>query len=147
MDCACAVGLGFGPVVFTLWASLCALLFFNVFLTSFGAPLGTSSHEVISGRLGSAAEPAPPYLISRTKTLCTCTSNACFRSATGPSTGSLVGSSLEPAADLRRLRRAPGSGRFVHVFWVFVALCKALWCRFITLGGLLAPLWHLGLPF
>ena len=31
LDYACAVGLGFGPVVFTLWASLGALGFFNVF--------------------------------------------------------------------------------------------------------------------
>ena len=31
LDCACAVGLGFGPLVFTLLASLGALGFFNVF--------------------------------------------------------------------------------------------------------------------
>ena len=37
-------------------------------------------------------------MTSRTKPLCTCTSNPCFRSATGVSTCSLVGSSLEPAA-------------------------------------------------
>ena len=40
LDCACVVGLGFGPLVFSLWASLGALVFFNVFLTSFGVPLG-----------------------------------------------------------------------------------------------------------
>ena len=40
LDCACAVGLGFGPVVFTLWASLGALGIFDVFLTSFDVPLG-----------------------------------------------------------------------------------------------------------
>ena len=43
MDCACAVGLGFGPLVFTPWASLGALGIFNVFLTSFGVPLGPHS--------------------------------------------------------------------------------------------------------
>ena len=43
LDCACAVGLGFGPLVFTFWASLGGLGFFNVFLTSFGVPLGPHS--------------------------------------------------------------------------------------------------------
>ena len=40
LDCACAVGLGFGPLVFTLWASLGALRFFNVFWTPFGVTPG-----------------------------------------------------------------------------------------------------------
>ena len=40
LDHACAVGLGFGPLVFTLWASMGALCFFDVFLTSFGVTLG-----------------------------------------------------------------------------------------------------------
>ena len=31
LDCACAVGSGFRPLVFTLWASLGALGIFNVF--------------------------------------------------------------------------------------------------------------------
>ena len=143
LDCACAVGLGFGPLVFTLWASLGALGFFNVFLTSFGVPLGTSSYECIWGRLGSAVEPAPSYLTSRTKPLCTCTSD--------PRWGLLHAAwwarPSSPRPDLRRLRRAPGRGRFVYVFLVFVALCRALWCLVGTLGGLGAPLWHLGLPF
>ena len=40
LDCACAVGFGFGPLAFTLWASLGALVFFHVFLTSCGVSLG-----------------------------------------------------------------------------------------------------------
>ena len=52
LDCACAVGLGFGPLVFTLWASLGALCFFNVFLTCFGGPKKRM-------RIGSGAEAAP----------------------------------------------------------------------------------------
>ena len=40
LDCACAVGLGFWPLVFSLWASMGALCFFNVFLMSFGVPPG-----------------------------------------------------------------------------------------------------------
>ena len=62
LDCACVVGLGFGPLVFTLWASLGALGFFNVFLTSFGVPLGPHF-------TGSVVEPAPSYLSIRTKSL------------------------------------------------------------------------------
>ena len=41
----------------------------------------------------------------------------------------------------------PAAGGLYMFFYVFVALCKALWCLFIALGGLLAPLWNLGLPF
>ena len=40
LEHACAVGLGFGPLVFILWASICGLPFFNVFLTSFGVTPG-----------------------------------------------------------------------------------------------------------
>ena len=50
LDCACAVGLGFGPLVFTLWASLGSLGIFNVFLTSFGVPLGP--HFPMSEKVG-----------------------------------------------------------------------------------------------
>ena len=87
LDCACAVGLGFGPLVFTLWASLGALGIFNVFLTSFDVPLGPyfTSPEKSGGRGGT-------QLIEYKNTaLATCTSILCFRSATGPSTCSLVG--------------------------------------------------------
>ena len=51
LDCACAVGLGFGPLVFTLWASLGALGIFNVFFTSFWVILGPhfSSMEKVGG--------------------------------------------------------------------------------------------------
>ena len=54
LDCACAVGLGFGPLVFTLWASLGALGIVNVFLTSFDVPLGPyfSSSEKVGVRGG-----------------------------------------------------------------------------------------------
>ena len=41
LDCACAVRLGFGPLVSTLWASIGALCFFNVFLTCFGVIPGS----------------------------------------------------------------------------------------------------------
>ena len=40
LDCACAVGLGFWLLVFTLGASLGSLKIVNVFFTSFGVPLG-----------------------------------------------------------------------------------------------------------
>ena len=40
LDCACAVGLGFRPLVFNLGASIGALCFFNCFLTSFGPSPG-----------------------------------------------------------------------------------------------------------
>ncbi len=55
LDCACAVGLGFGPLVFTVWAFLGALGIFNVFLTSFDVPLG----PYFSRSEKSAAELAP----------------------------------------------------------------------------------------
>ena len=113
LDCACAVGLGFWPLVFTLCASFCDLrfsVFFNVF---WGTPGDLKS--------GSAAEPAPPYLISRTTLLCTCTSIPCW----GLLLAAWWARPSSPRPDLRRLRRAPGHGRFVHVFWVFVALCTA----------------------
>ena len=41
LDCTCAVRLGFGPLVSTLWASIGALCFFNVFLTCFGVIPGS----------------------------------------------------------------------------------------------------------
>ena len=50
LDCACAVGLGFGPLVFTLWASIGALCFFNVFLTCFGVTPGPN--KVQSAKVG-----------------------------------------------------------------------------------------------
>ena len=87
LDCACAVGLGFGPLVFTLWASLGALGIFNVFLTSFDVPLGPyfRSSEKFGGRGGTQ------LIDYKNKALATCTSILCFRSATGASTCSLVG--------------------------------------------------------
>ena len=143
LDCACAVGLGFGPLVFTLWASLGALGIFNVFLTSFDVPLGPyfSSSEKVGGRAGT-------QLIDTRRELLLLVPRS---PASAPLRGFLRAAwwarPSSPRPDLRRLRRAPGRGRFVYVFWVFVALCKALWCLFSTLGGLLVPLWHLGLPF
>ena len=80
LDCACAVGLGFGPLVFTLCASLGALHVFNDFLVE-----KTRSGE------RSASEAAPRIFDFKNKDLVNCTSNACFRSATGSSTCSLVG--------------------------------------------------------
>ena len=55
LDCACAVGLGFRLLFFTLWASPSALGFFNVFLTSFGVTPGPK----IVRSFGSAVEAAP----------------------------------------------------------------------------------------
>ena len=49
----------------------------------------------------SAGEAAPPIFEFKNKAFATCTSNACFRSSTGSSTCSLVGSSLEPAAGFK----------------------------------------------
>ena len=103
-------------------------------------------------RIRSAAEPAPPYLTSRTTLLFTCTS--CPR--WGTSKCSLVGSSLEPAAGSTspsastRPRAvcicffAPrGFTQCVRVelcllasMGVFVVLCGALWCLFGTSGSL-----------
>ena len=94
LDCACAVGLGFGPLVFILWASIGALCFFNIFCMSFGVPLGP--HFLMSAGVG--VRGGTQLIAFKNKALVTCTSNPCFRSATGPSTCSLVGSSLEPAA-------------------------------------------------
>ena len=95
----------------------------------------------------SAPEAAPSYLSIRTKPLLL---EPRF-SASAPLRSLLHAAwwarPLSPRPDLRRLRRAPGRGWFVHVFCVFVVLCKALWCLFNTLGGLGAPLWHLGLSF
>ena len=69
LDCACAVGLGFGPFVFTLWASLGALVIFNVFLKSFDVPLGPHfrSSEKSGGR--SATEAAPLIFDFKNKAL------------------------------------------------------------------------------
>ena len=62
-----------------------------------------------------AVEAAPSYLSSRTKTLCTCASNP----ASAPLRGLLLAARWarpsSPGPDLRRLRRAPGRGRFLHV--------------------------------
>ena len=55
LDRAGAVGLGFGPLVFTLWASIGGLCFCYLFSTSFGVPPGPHF-------TGSAAEAAPPII-------------------------------------------------------------------------------------
>ena len=87
MDCACAVGLGFGPLVFTLWATIGAPCFFKVFLTCFGVP---KKHY----RRGSASEAAPLIFDFKNNTLV----YLYLLPSMGASTCSLVGSSLEPAA-------------------------------------------------
>ena len=55
LDCACAVGLGFGPLVSTLWASI-AVLVFQHFFNVFGGHPGTPKSCKIAG---SAVEAAP----------------------------------------------------------------------------------------
>ena len=54
LDCACAVGLGFGPLVFTLWACLGVLCFLNVFVAVFWGPPGTQKSAVgkVRGKFG-----------------------------------------------------------------------------------------------
>ena len=70
MDCASAVGLGFGLLVFTLLAFPGALGFVNVFLTSFEVPLGPyfSRSEKFGGRAGTQ------LIEYKNKALATCTS-------------------------------------------------------------------------
>ena len=79
----------------------------------------------------SAAEPAPSYLSSRTKTLCTCTSNPCFRSATGPSTGSLVGRPSTRGRIYVAFGEHPAAGGWGLKFvgWVVSVLCVV--CVFV----------------
>ena len=62
-----------------------------------------------------------------------------------------------PRPDLRRLRRAPGRGRFVHVFLhpgalpnAFVSSCACCWHLWVSLYpllGLVGSLWHFGWPW
>ena len=119
------------------------------------------SGEKVGGRGGTQ------LIDFKNKPLCTCTSNACFRSATGTSTCSLVGSSLEPAAGSTSPAASTRPRAVCTWFFapwgftycvsvkmcllapvgVFVALCRALWCLCDTLGGLGDPLWHFGFPF
>ena len=143
LDCACAVGLGFRPLVFNLGASIGALCFFNCFLTSFGPSPGPRKAQNlrVGGRGGTQ------LIDFKNKALVYLYLDSLLPLRYGAFYMQPGGSSLDPRPDLRRLRRAPGRGRFVYVFVVFVALCRALWCLFGTLGGLAAPLWHLGLPF
>ena len=61
---------------------------------SFGVPLGP--HFPRSEKVG--ARGGTQLIAYKNRALVTCTSNPCFRSATGVSTCSLVGSSLAPAA-------------------------------------------------
>ena len=76
------------------WCPFICSLFVNVFW----AQPGTSKSTEFEGRGGVGVRGGTPLFVFKNKAQVTCTSNACFRSATGPSTGSLVGSSLEPAA-------------------------------------------------
>ena len=74
----------------------------------------------------------------KNRALVTCTSTIpCFRSATGPSTGSLVGSSLEPAAGSTSPSANTRPGAVCTCFW---GLCG-------TLQGLVVSLWHFGWPW
>ena len=84
-SCFQPLSLHWGPLFFQ-WS-------FNVF---WGTP-GALFHEV-----GKVCGRACIQLFDfKNKALVTCTSIPCFRSATGLSTGSLVGSSLEPAAGFK----------------------------------------------
>ena len=40
LDCACVVGLGFEPLVFTRWAYICAVCFFDVCCRASSSPKG-----------------------------------------------------------------------------------------------------------
>ena len=57
----------------------------------------------------------------------------------------IIQHALLPLDEVRRIYVAfgehPAAGGLYMFFYVFVALCKALWCLFSALGGLLAPLW------
>ena len=68
LDCACAVGLGFRPLIFSLWASLGTLKVFNVFLKCFGVTPGPKIvlPEKFGGRGGTQ------LIEVRNKTLTTC---------------------------------------------------------------------------
>ena len=143
LDCACAVGLGFEPLVFTLWASLGALGICNVFLTCFGVEKKRSRRGC--ARVG--VRGGTQLIDYKNKALVYLYLDSLLPLRYGGFYRQPGGSSLDPRPDLRRLRRAPGRGRFVYVFVVFVALCGALWCLFGTSGGLGDPLWHLGRPF
>ena len=73
----------------------------------------------------------------KNKALATCTSILCFRSATGASTCSLVGSSLEPAAG----STSPSASTRPR------AVCICLFGLCGTLQGLVESRWHFGWPW
>ena len=136
LDCACAVGLGFGPLVFTLWPSLGSLVICNVFFTSFGVPLGP--HFPRSEKFGAGRrERRHPVNCIQEQRPCILVPHTCFRSATGLSTCSLVGSSLEPAAG----STSPSASTQPRaVLTCFLGLCG-------TLHGLVVSRWHFGWPW
>ena len=139
LDCACAVGLGFRPLVFNLGASIGALCFFSCFLESFGPSPGPQ--KVQSAKVGGGA--CTQLFDFKNKALV----YLYLRPSMGTSTGSLVGRPSTRGRIYVAFGEHPAAGGMYVFFWVFVALCKALWCLFSALGGFLAPLLHLGLPF
>ena len=100
----------FHSLGFIWWPFICSL-----FVNVFWAQPGTSKSSEL---VGSAVEAASPYLTSRTTLLFTCTS--CPR--WWPSTCSLVGSSLEPAAGF--LGSASAADPF---FCLFVLIIYGIW--------------------
>ena len=135
LDCACAVGLGFGPLVFTLWASI-AVLVFSMFFNMFWGHPGTQKSCKIAGSARVGDRGATPLFDFKNTLLFTCTS--CPR--WGTSTGSLVGSSLEPAAGFigyclcrRPLKKSAGDD-FWRPWLTWGAPCKAFVAVGVHLG-------------
>ena len=112
LDCACAVGLGFRPLVFNLGASIGALCFFNCFLTSFGPSPGPQ--KVQNLRVGVRA--CTQLFDFKNKALVYLYLDSLLPLRYGAFYMQPDGSSLDPRPDLRRLRRTPGRGWFVCVF-------------------------------
>ena len=96
-------------------------------------------------------------MITRTKPLCTYTSIPCFRSVMGSSTGSLVGSSLEPAAGSTSPAASTRPRAVCMCFCCtpglylmrscLVVLVGTYGCLCGTLWGLVVSLWHFGWPW
>ena len=130
LDCSCAVGLGIrAPCFHSLGFPWCPWIF-QCFFDVFWSPFGTPFH-------GFGVRGGTQLIEYKNKALATCTSILCFRSATGPSTCSLVGRPSTRGRIYVAFGEHPAAGGLYMSFWSlwhFARPCGVSLALWVALG-------------